>query len=220
MSTPPAAPPAPAAAPQASTEGAPKGSTPPAGTATPAPGTPPAAPPAAPPPAKPGEAAPPPAPAAPPAGEVKFNLKLPDGSKVTPEHAKTIEDFAKANGLTEKQAQAQLDRESKALADAETAQKAELAAKNALWKKTTVEHPELGGQNLPRTTKRCAAALSRFDPDGKLKAILDASGIGDLPEVVAYQERVGASLESDRFVAPPTVPPSAEPKKDKDVFYS
>jgi hypothetical protein len=144
---------------------------------------------------------------------------MPDGSKLKPEHAEALKAYAKEHGLTPKQAQAQLERESKALADSEEAQKADLAQKGAAWKKATVEHPELGGQNLPRTTKRCAAALTRFDPDGKLKHILEISGIGDLPEVVAYQERIGAALESDRFVSPPTVPQTAEPKKDKDVLY-
>lgn len=154
-----------------------------------------------------------------PTGEIVYDLKLPEGSPLKPENVEAVKAWAKEQGLSVKQAQAQLDRESKAQVDRTAAEQADLDGKRAVWKKATLDHPELGGANLVRTTGRTKAALTRFDKDGSLTKVLETSGLGDLPAVVSYLESIGAALESDKFVVPPVVPVTGEKAKDESVFY-
>lgn len=155
----------------------------------------------------------------PPAGDAAYELKLPKDSLLKPEHAETLKAWAKEQGLTQKQAQAQLERDSAAALAKVESDKAELAAKVEGWKKDVLEDKDLGGANLLRTTKRTKEALTRHDPTGELSQLLEASGLGQLKPVVRFLESIGAAYESDKLVSPPPVPNTAAPKKDADVFY-
>lgn len=155
----------------------------------------------------------------PPSGQVAYELKLPKDSPLKPEHVTALEVWAKEQGLSAKQAQAQLERDNaSALAKVES-DKAELAAKVEGWKNDVVADPELGGANLPRTAKRTKEALARHDKNGELTQLLEASGLGQLKPVVRFLESIGAGYESDTLVKPPPVPNTAPAKKDADVFY-
>lgn len=154
---------------------------------------------------------------APPAAEVVYDLKLPDGSKLTAAHVDEWKATAKELKLTPEQAQKLLDRQHQAAAaQAQTAVQ-ELAQKRQGWQAAVLAHPTFGGANAARTAEMAKRGRERFDRDGALGKLLDATGLGDLPEAVYYFAAVGEACRDDSFVVPPAQP--APKLSDADVFY-
>jgi len=157
------------------------------------------------------------APAAPAKVEpVKFDLKHPEGSLLNPKRIEEIVAEAKASGLTPEQAQANVDREHKAIATFQEAQKQQLTQNVEQWRKDFENDKEIGGNLAKESAEHAKRFVTKFGSP-KLKEALDSSGLGNHPELIRMCAAAGKLLANDKFVQA-----SASPKQEKslsEIFY-
>ncbi len=220
-------PPAPAAAPVSQPAPAPAKPEP---AAAPAPAaTPPATPAAAPvpvepakaptegtPPAEPAPAAPAePAKVEPPKAPDKYVLKVEQGSPITPERIARIEADAKAQGLTNDQAQAVVDNEHRIVTELVSEHKTRVDG----WKAMALADKEIGGAELTRNLELSKRVVEKFGSPELIKE-LEATGFGSHPEVVKMFVRIGKANGEDRFIGGGPPPANRnEGKSAADILF-
>lgn len=147
----------------------------------------------------------------------KYELKLPDGAKLDAKHPEAIAAFAKANGLSQKAAQALLERDanySKAQVEKIDADYKTFMADLA---KQAKADPEIGGANFDANVNKSARVIARFDTNGQVQKVLDESGYGSHPEIIRFFTKVFAAMKEDDLVIPSAQP---GPKKSmEEKFY-
>lgn len=161
---------------------------------------------------KAGEAAP----AAAPAVPEKYDLKLPEGSKLDPARVEGIAAFAKERGLSQDAAQALLQREAEAVEGYAQAQVAEVEKAKAGWLEAVKTDPEVGGDNLPQNAELAKRVLARYGSES-LNKTLETTGLGNHPELVRLLVRISKSMTEDQLVLPSAA--SAGKKSDQELFY-
>lgn len=133
---------------------------------------------------------------------VIYNLKAPDKSSLTAAHLTDIETFAKERKISPEAAQAIVERESKLIDGAITAQnekaRTDLTALTATWKDQARNDPTIGGPKWSDTVKMVDRALVN---EPALYDLLKSSGFSHHPVVVAFLARQGAKTVE---MAPPT----------------
>lgn len=125
--------------------------------------------------------------------EVKYDLKLPDGSKLPAEHAAKVAEFAKEHKIAPELAQKLLERDNAQL----QAQIEQLQAKSKEWAASVEADKDLGGQNFSRTKEDARRAIVKFDPKGELARELDATGYGNHPAFVRFVAAIGRAMAED-----------------------
>lgn len=81
------------------------------------------------------------------------------------------------------------------------AQRADWQARQEGWRAQVERDPELGGEHLEGTITRARLALQRFDADGSIARLLDASGYGNHPAIVRFFSRLADAVMEDAPVA-------------------
>ena len=139
-------------------------------------------------------------------GEIK--LTVPKDSGLTEDHAKQVAEFAKANKMSQAQAEQVLARDAKAVADQATAKKAaeadavkqqfQQAEKiKADGAKLFAQDPDFGGEKLQASVLDAKRAVAKYaDPD--LQKFLATHPLGSDPLVLRMLARVGATLREDQ----------------------
>lgn len=198
--------------------------TPPA--AIPPPATPPAPPAAEPPKAEAPPAAPPVTPEAKKetllgAAKIvpeKYELKIPDGSPLDKEALARVEDYAKANKLSNEEAQKLLEVENTAVkAYAEKTLKESEAAK-ASWLDGSKNDKEIGGDKLARNVELSRRVVDKFGSP-LLKQIFNETGTGNHPELIRMLSRIGDAIGEDQLVIGKVGSPAQEkPDPAKKLF--
>lgn len=120
-----------------------------------------------------------------------WTLEAPEGMDAAV--AKEIESGCKELGMSREQAVKVLDM-----------RKQELAAWDrqvSAWQNEIRDDPEFGGAKLQESVVKAQRALAAFDPDGKVKAMLESTGYGNNPDVIRLFARAGAAMAEDKFVA-------------------
>lgn len=135
----------------------------------------------------------------------KYELKLPEGSKLSQEHLATVEAYAKEHKLSQVEAQSLVERDNEFVSNIETQQRQFLETQWDKWKNETLADKELGGEKLKETMHFCDLALKEFASDG-LKAELNKTGFGNNPEVVRAFARIGRAMSNDNFVRSGSLP--------------
>lgn len=197
----------------------PAAGTPKAGDGTPA--TPPVNPPATPPPAgdKPGGAPP----AVPPAGSDgkrvvpdAYTLTLPKDSLLDQAKLDEVAAYAKAEKLTNEEAQKILERESATIATyVDNARKAADEAFKVTqqeWLKELQDDKTFGGDNFVKNAELAKRVVTRFDPEGSFQKELEESGFGNHPGFNRFMLNLGKAMTEDQLV-PPTAPPQSKERK-------
>lgn len=187
---------------------------PPAGSSTPAPepGKP-----AGTPPAKPDGSAEGQPPAAPVVPE-KYDLKLPEGSKIDASALEVFASQAKAEKLTQEQAQARLDRESALLtsyADAQQAQLEQLS--QGEWMEKIKIDKEIGGEALNKNVEIAKRVVHKFGSPALMED-LNRTRLGNYPEFVRMMVRIGKAMSDDQLIVQGSTTPKIE-KSVEDIFY-
>lgn len=149
-----------------------------------------------------GEA--PKAPAAPaavvPAPAADYKLALPEKSALNADDLKGISEWAKAEGLTEKQAQAALTREDKRVAGLrESISTGQQTEYNQLFTKFSDElkaNKDFGGDKLPATIANAKRFLNTYASESFRNA-LAKTPFGSHPELIAMLAKAGATLRED-----------------------
>lgn len=124
----------------------------------------------------------------------KYDLVVPDGAAewLGANEVKQIETLARANGMTNEQAQAALE----AHAD-------RLVEQSAAFRAETEAHPVYGGAKLEETQRLAGSVLDRFAPKGDplndaFRRELVASGFGNKLTVVSFLARIGKAMAEDK----------------------
>lgn len=129
----------------------------------------------------------------------KYDLKLPEGSPLDPASVKKAEEFAKANKLTQAQAQELLTRDSVTVADYIKAGQEALKASKGKYIDQLTADPEIGGANLTKNVEMAKRVMDTF-ASPELKKLLNDTGLGNHPELVKVFAKVGAKMSEDSFI--------------------
>ena len=130
-----------------------------------------------------------------------FELKLPEGSKLSKADADEIAAFAKEQGLSQEQAQKQLERESKLAAGFEVKSLEQLKEATGQWLEAVKTDKEIGGEGFQKNAELAKRVVTRFGTP-EFKAELERTGLGNHPELVRVFVRIGQSMSDDQFVQP------------------
>lgn len=145
---------------------------------------------------KEGEAAKPKeeAPKAPEPPPEKYELKLPQDSLLDASDLERIAAYAKAQGLSQKDAEAMVERDSRLVADYQKRQVETLKkTSNEAWINEIRNDKEFGGEAFKQTAETCKATIAAY-ADQDFKDALESTGLGNHPALVRFVARVGKKL--------------------------
>ena len=113
--------------------------------------------------------------------------------------------YAKENGLTNKQAQALIEKQSEQLEAFMQNQVEAFKAKVEGFENAIKSDKEIGGANFEKSVTLASRVLQKFGTN-ELKQELDLSGYGSHPEVVRLLARIGSSIGDDSLILPNAKP--------------
>lgn len=155
---------------------------------------------------------PPSDPPADPVDPEPIKLEAPEGAELPDGLLDGITKYAEENGLTQKQAEAQLNLE---LSKAQAAQEAHQKQVND-WAEQTKADKDLGGDNFNKTVELAVRARDKFASPEFIQ-MLDKSGFGNHPEVVRFFKSIGEAMSEDSHVSGTL--PSNTNVSDGKLFY-
>ena len=151
-----------------------------------------------------------------PKEEVKYDLKLPEGTLLTQAEVDKIVSFSKEQGLSQESAQKLVEREHEILANYKDNQEQQYEQMRDILFKQVESDKELGGENLKTTAELAKRALNKFAPDS-LKKFFAESPYGNHPEIIRMFSNIGKSMQDDKLVLSGTQsPPAISPV---DILY-
>ena len=133
-----------------------------------------------------------PAPGGPPD---KYELAVPEGSKLEAGYADEIATYSKEQGLSNAQAQALLDRDAQLLAGAQEQQEAQIDRQRTEWIGNLKADKEFGGANYERTVALAQRAWKKFGP-----ADVDLGPFGDNDVLIKTLAAVGKVMHEDTLI--------------------
>lgn len=143
----------------------------------------------------------------------KYELKLPDQSPVDPKRLDAIAAEAKAEKMTQVQAQALVDREHKMMTELITSHKDRIDG----WAKDSIADKEIGGPEINRNIELAKRLVDTFGSP-LLQKKLEDSGMGQYPELLRLFVRMGKAYGEDRLVTGAKGAPVV-PKTPGDLLY-
>ncbi len=151
----------------------------------------------------------------------EIKLTLSKDSPLDDSALDAVKEFAKANDIPEKAAQAMLERDEAAATSRVEQQQADLDASVADWTKKIEGHPEYGGDKLEAATLIAIRPLKKFGGE-EIDAFLEKTGFSNHPAVFDYHYKIGQAMGDDNFVKggqPPAGPktPTAHRMYPNDV---
>ena len=153
-----------------------------------------------------------------PKQEADWKLKLPEGSLLDASALEKTAAFAKAQGLSEKQAQALLEREHADATASQTAQEKALEERRGAWIAEAQADKEVGGVNFAKNAELAKRVVQRFGDD-VLKEALNVSGLGNHVALVRMLSKIGAAMEDDKFIKPGSANGTPKPKSAADILF-
>jgi len=152
----------------------------------------------------------------------KYEIKLPENSKLDAKHLESIVQYAKERGLSNEDAQAILDRDSK-LRDSfeqtiKEAQLNELETISNDWAKQAKDDKEIGGESFNKNVEMSKRVIERYGTE-EFKKALDDTGLGNHPELLRVFSRIGKAMSEDQLVIPGTHPSTKTKKRPEEILY-
>lgn len=152
--------------------------------------------------------------------EIKYELKPSENSLLDQAKIDEVIAYAKANGLTNEQAQGLLNKEEtllKSFADAQAEAQAEALAKaSEEWKQQAMTDKEIGGPEFNKNVELAHRALKQFGNE-TLSKYLNESGLGNHPDVVRMFMRIGKAMSEDKIIS--SNAHGGQAKSLEEVFY-
>lgn len=145
----------------------------------------------------------------------KYELKIPENSKLSSKSLERIADYAKKQGLTNEKAQELVELEAQAKAEFESNQLVELEKQRDAWVSQVKSDQEIGGDNFNQSIEYAKRAIKQFGTESFIKG-LNETGYGDHPEVVRLFARIGKLIGDDSIVHSNNY----SGKKMEEVFYN
>lgn len=127
------------------------------------------------------------------------DFAAPEGVELNVDTLEAFKAFAKDRNLPQAAAQSLVDMATGLVANAQNAQAEAFAEQASQWREATLKDPEFGGTKLAESLPLAVRARDQFGTPA-LKELLDASRLGDHPEVVRFFVNVGKATSEDSFV--------------------
>ena len=154
-----------------------------------------------------------------PVAPEKYDLKLPKDSPLDPAYVAKIEAEAKAEGLTNEQAQVRLERDNQAQAYFANQQQEQIKQQQKAWVTEVESDKEIGGKDYKENIETAKRALDRFADDA-FKKTLSESGLGNNPHMIRTFLRIGKMMADDKLVTEGKAGATPASKKSREeVFY-
>lgn len=150
--------------------------------------------------------------------EVKYDLKLKDGSFLDAKDVEQVLAKAKELKLSPEQAQALLDEKDEARLSFAKQQSETLKARSVEWAEAVKKDPELGGDGFNENVETAKRFVQKFGSDAFRKA-LDDTGLGNHPELIRTFARAGKALMDDKFHFASAKGSAPEKKELADMLY-
>jgi hypothetical protein len=151
-----------------------------------------------------------------PAAPEKYDLKMPEDSKISSEEIDKIAAYAREQGLSNEAAQKLVDSQHEVVSKLEAERMNEFKETVDAWKDQAAKDPEFGGQQFTRNVELAKRVVTRYGSEDFVKA-LDESGFGNHPELLRVFVRIGQAMGEDRLVTSATGGSSS--KSLEDIFY-
>jgi uncharacterized membrane-anchored protein YjiN (DUF445 family) len=152
--------------------------------------------------------------------EIKYELKASENSLLDQAKIDEVVAYAKANGLTNEQAQGLLNKEEALLKSFVTAQEdaqAEAFAKTTEeWKQQSMADKEIGGPDFNKNVEVAHRAMKAFGNE-TLTKYLNESGLGNHPDVVRMFMRIGKAMSEDKIIS--SNAHGGQSKSLEEIFY-
>lgn len=149
--------------------------------------------------------------------EVSYELKLPEGSYLDAAHIEKVIAFAKSKGLSNEQAQVQLNKDAEDVkAKTHEAQVAQIEKNKTEWYSAAEADKEIGGAVFKENAELAKRVVKQFATESFIKA-LDDTGLGNHPELIRVFARIGKEMGEDRLVVPSAQ--TSGKKSIADIFY-
>lgn len=143
----------------------------------------------------------------------KYDLKLPEGSTLDAKHLEAVADFAKKTGLSNETAQKIVERDHAQKQAEVTA----LKEKSNVWVNDIKTDKELGGGNFDKSIEQARRALDKYGSEA-LKTALNATGLGNHPELVRAFARIGRDMAPDTLVLGGNAPAPAKKSLEERMY--
>lgn len=147
----------------------------------------------------------------------KYDLKLPENSDVDDSVVKSVEEFAKENGLSQEAAQSILDREMDARQASIRTLEEQASKQSETWLKEAKADPDIGGDKWNESVALADKALDELFPSMDIKEFLRSTGLGNNPSVIKGFRRIGEMLTSEKI--DPSTQPFGQNKNKLAKFY-
>lgn len=129
----------------------------------------------------------------------KYELKLPEGSLIDPKHLEEVAALAKARGLSNEDAQAQVERESNLVSTFVKSQQDLHEKQVNEWVSEIQNDKELGGAEFKKNIELASRVMRKFGTE-KLTQELNTSGLGNHPELVRFCARIAKASAEDSLI--------------------
>lgn len=141
----------------------------------------------------------------------KYELKLPEGSKLDPKRVEAITEFAKQNKLSNAQAQDILAQEHEVLNGHIQAHQTAMKTQADKWLAEVHADKDLGGDNFKESVALAHRGMTEFFPGVDIKLFMDETGLGNNPAILKGFKAIGKLLSNDKIIPAPGGGPA--PKK-------
>jgi hypothetical protein len=131
--------------------------------------------------------------------EIKYDLKLSEGSLLDKARIDEVLAEAKAQGLTNEQAQNLLMREEKAVAGSHKSLEAQLETNKTNWLKALESDKDVGGAKWKENAETAHLFLKQHADQGMMD-FLDKTGYGNNPSVFKFVLKLANMAKSDKIV--------------------
>lgn len=147
----------------------------------------------------------------------KYDLKLPEGSKLDASAIEKVASFAKEKGLSNEEAQMLVDRESQAIAGYVSSIEAGLKVRAEKWTEELKADKDFGGDAFPKNAETVKRFVKAF-ADEKFLDDLDNTRMGNHPGLFRMLARAAKKMSPDTFER--GVPKNDGGKKrPEDILY-
>lgn len=146
----------------------------------------------------------------------KYDLKLPEGSRLDADHLETLSALAKERKLTNAEAQDILERDHAVLSAFEDRQRQEAEVMKDEWAKAALSDKEYGGEKYKESITLAKRVIDQFGSNA-LKEQLNRSGLGNHPELIRLMVRIGKEISAGSLVVSKGEKPPE--KTAGEIFY-
>lgn len=151
--------------------------------------------------------------------EVKYELKLPEGSRLDNTWLEKISAEAKAKGFSQDQAQKLVEERNQVVGEYDKQLMGNFQKVKDSWVEQITADPDLGGKKLDETKMYAEKAFRTFagseEHYKQLRNVLEETGYGNFPPLVRWAANVGRAMSSDKAVngEPKGPPPKTAAQK-------